>query len=137
MPKAEGKTFSFLTDSHIQPEFLETIPFTGEEKVTLLTREFNAVCPFSGLPDFGELQLEYVPDGKIIELKSFKYYLTSFRNIGIYQEMAAQRIYRDFHKAVKPKQLYLKLTYNSRGGIDCVVEKGDPIPVPPTPKGSK
>ena len=133
MPEALGKTFPFQPESWIKTEYLETIPFKGEEKITVSTQEFNAVCPFSGLPDFGELVLVYLPEGKIVELKSLKYYLTSFRDVGIYQEMAAQRIYRDFQKIVEPRKLYLKLTYRSRGGIDCVVEKGELISQLPRP----
>jgi len=125
MPKAEGKVFPFSPESDIRDDFLETIDFKGEEKITISTDEFNAVCPFSGLPDFGELVIVYCPAGKIIELKSFKYYLTSFRNVGIYQEAAVEKIYQDMENALAPEKLYICLTYRTRGGLDTIVEKGE------------
>ena len=67
------------------------------------TREFSAVCPYSGLPDFATLRIEYVPSDRCIELKSLKYYVTSFRNVGIFQEHATARIAEDLFGVLQPQ----------------------------------
>jgi hypothetical protein len=86
MPVAEGKSFEFESEAGIRTDFLETIEYTGNpQTITYMTEEFSAVCPFSGLPDIARVTVEFIPDRKIIELKSLKYYYTSFRSVGIYQ----------------------------------------------------
>jgi len=96
------------------------------------------VCPWSGLPDFGTLRLTYFPRRRIIELKSFKYYLHSFRNVGIYQEDAINRIVADFWACVKPKYVRIELDYEVRGGIHqvCTVERGKKLGAPGKSKPS-
>lgn len=125
MPKAEGRKFKFESEKSIRTDFLETIDYKGEtQNITYDTDELSAVCPFSGLPDYGILMINYVPDKKIIELKSLKYYLISFRNVGIYQEALTNRIYKDLKKILKPKYLRIETDYNLRGGIsaNCVID---------------
>ncbi|MDR3237786.1 MAG: preQ(1) synthase [Spirochaetia bacterium] len=125
MPLAEGKTFDFEDHSSIRSGFLETIEYSGNPQViTCETGEFSAVCPFSGLPDIAKVTLEYIPADKIIELKSLKYYYTSFRNVGIYQEAATDRIFKDLEKALEPRFLKVTTLYNIRGGIltTCVMD---------------
>lgn len=125
MPLAEGKTFTFYDQSYINAEFLESIEYTGNpQKIKYETGEFSAVCPFSGLPDIATIEIEYIPDGKIIELKSLKYYFTSYRNVGIYQEAATDRIYKDVWNCILPSFLSIKTIYNVRGGIlaTCVMD---------------
>ncbi len=118
MPEAEGKTFEFEDYSSINDSFLETIDYEGlPQEITYETEEFSAVCPFSGLPDIAYLRILYVPREKIVELKSLKYYFTSFRNVGIYQEAATDRIYRDLWKLLNPAFLEIESIYNIRGGI--------------------
>jgi 7-cyano-7-deazaguanine reductase len=128
MPIPEGKVFDFMGTEAIRPDFLETIPYKGDKQyVRCETQEFSAVCPFSGLPDTGRLILEYVPGKACIELKSLKYYLISYRQVGIYQEEATDRIFKDFWQVLKPQWLKLTLVYLVRGGIETttVMEKGD------------
>lgn len=125
MPIAEGKTFSFEDTSHIDSGLLECIEYTGNpQRIKYETEEFSAVCPFSGLPDIASVELEYIPKNKIIELKSLKYYYTSFRNVGIYQEAATDRIYKDIWDCIQPEFLSIKTVYNIRGGIlaTCVMD---------------
>ncbi|MBN1522344.1 MAG: NADPH-dependent 7-cyano-7-deazaguanine reductase QueF [Candidatus Aureabacteria bacterium] len=127
MAKAEGKTFSFESPKKIRTGFLETFPYKGgRQMVEYSTKEFSAVCPFSGLPDYGTLTVRYVPRRKCLELKSYKYYLVSFRNVGIYQEAATDRIFKDLKKALNPYYLFVETVYNTRGGIDskCQMESG-------------
>ncbi len=125
MPVAEGKKYPFEPESKIDTKILETIPYNGgRQLIEYRTKEFSAVCPFSGLPDIGEVIIKYIPNKKIIELKSLKYYFVSFRNVGIYQEKATDRIFNDLKKILKPKYLYVETNYNTRGGIDakCIME---------------
>jgi 7-cyano-7-deazaguanine reductase len=93
----------------------------GGAVVEISTDEFTAVCPWSGLPDFGRLTVRYVPGERVLELKSFKYYLHSYRNVGIYQEHAANRILHDLVAAAGPKSMELVLDYNVRGGVHTTV----------------
>lgn len=83
--------------------------------------EWNCVCPFSGLPDFGRILIRYVPDKLCLELKSLKYYLTSYRHVGIYQEHAANRVLQDLVACCRPKRMEVTLDYRLRGGIHTVV----------------
>lgn len=125
MPQAEGKIFAFNDESSIRTDFLENIEYMGNpQRIRYETEEFSAVCPFSGLPDIAKIEIEYIPDKYIIELKSLKYYFTSFRNVGIYQEAVTDRIYRDIFHSAKPKFLSVKTIYNIRGGIlsTCVMD---------------
>ena len=125
MPKAEGMIFEFQDESGIRPELLETIDYDGNKQEILYdTDELSAVCPFSGLPDYGMLSIGYIPNKKIIELKSLKYYITSFRNVGIYQEALTNRIYNDLFKLLDPEFMRIETDYNVRGGINanCVMD---------------
>lgn len=118
--KADGKTFDFLPLSAIKTDELQTFDFNDQRQlITTETEEFSAVCPFSGLPDIAKLKIDYFPDGKkCIELKSLKYYLVSFRNVGIYQEAATSRIYKDLQKELATVRLKVTTIYNKRGGFD-------------------
>ena len=126
MPVAEGRQIDFLPESEIQTSLLEVFPYTGEKQnIVYETKEFSCVCPFSGLPDFGSLKIEHIPSTCCVELKSYKYYLVSFRNVGIYQEAATNRIFQDLWQVLMPDYLKVTTVYNTRGGIDatCVIEK--------------
>jgi 7-cyano-7-deazaguanine reductase len=125
MAVAEGKSFKFEDEDSIREGFLETIDYDGNpQEITYETDEFSAVCPFSGLPDIATVIVVYVPEHKLVELKSLKYYFVSFRNVGIYQEAATNRIYNDLYRCLKPKYLMVKTVYNIRGGIlsTCVMD---------------
>ncbi len=78
MAKAEGHSFEFVDESHINPGFLEVFDFDSPDQyIKTETDEFSAVCPFSGLPDVAYVKIEYYPTGgKCVELKSLKYYLS-------------------------------------------------------------
>jgi 7-cyano-7-deazaguanine reductase len=83
--------------------------------------EFTCVCPKTGLPDFADLRLSYMPDRDCLELKSFKLYLTSFRNTGIFHEHVVNRILDDLVAACRPRRAVLKGVFNPRGGITTTV----------------
>jgi len=125
MPVAEGKIFSFEDERSIKSDFLESIDYDGNpQKIKYETDEFSAVCPFSGLPDIAKVEIDYIPDKKIVELKSLKYYFMSYRNVGIYQEAVTDRIYKDLYRILSPKFLSVKTVYNVRGGIlaTCIMD---------------
>ena len=126
MAKAEGKSFEFLDESHIDPDLLEVFDFdSSKQYIKTETDEFSAVCPFSGLPDIAYVKIEYFPTGgKCVELKSLKYYFVSFRNVGIYQEAATKRIYSDLLSALGSKQLMITTIYNIRGGFQTTCVEG-------------
>ena len=81
--------------------------------------EFSALCPFSGLPDYGTLRVEYIPGSWILELKSLKYYIISWRNIGAAQEDITAYVYEDILRVLEnPESLKITTIYNIRGGIN-------------------
>ena len=84
--------------------------------------EFNCVCPKTGLPDFGKIHIEYVPDQYIVELKSLKLYIVKFRNMGIFHESATNKIYQDFQDACNPRQIEVIGEFGARGGISTIVK---------------
>jgi 7-cyano-7-deazaguanine reductase len=96
--------------------------YPGQEaEVAIDTDEFTAVCPWTGLPDFGSLTVNYVPDRSCIELKSLKYYLLSYRGEGIVQEHAANRLLNDLVEACQPLRMEVTLDYKMRGGLHTSV----------------
>ena len=126
MTKAEGKIFNYDDASKINTDFLETFPFESvDQYIKTETNEFSAVCPFSGLPDLAKVRIEYFPTGgKCVELKSLKYYFTSFRNVGIYQEGATKRIYDDLSSILETKKIQITTIYNIRGGFKTTCIEG-------------
>ena len=126
MAKAEGKNFNYDDASKINTDFLETFPFESvDQYIKTETNEFSAVCPFSGLPDLAKVRIEYFPTGgKCVELKSLKYYFTSFRNVGIYQEGATKRIYDDLSSILETKKIQITTVYNIRGGFKTTCIEG-------------
>ncbi len=127
MVVAEGLRLPFLGEEGIRVDFLELFPYVGERQfITYETNEWSCVCPFSGLPDYGTLTIEYIPNLHCVELKSLKYYLVSFRSVGMYQESVTNRLFQDLFQLLDPTYLKIKTRYNTRGGIDtvCVIEKG-------------
>jgi len=83
--------------------------------------EFTSVCPKTGLPDFGTLLIEYFPDQLCVELKSLKYYILGYRNLGIFYENAVNRILDDVVAAVKPIRATVTGTFNTRGGMKSTI----------------
>ncbi len=126
------KQYESLNDLHTQPGVEEEIdpgcllafdydyPDSGAE-VVIDTDEFTAVCPWTNLPDFGELIITYVPDRLCIELKSLKYYLLSYTGVGIVQEHAANRILNDLFALCRPRRMTISLDYKVRGGLHTAV----------------
>ncbi|MBS1857235.1 MAG: NADPH-dependent 7-cyano-7-deazaguanine reductase QueF [Acidobacteria bacterium] len=101
---------------------IETWPnqYAGYE-IEIALPEFTSVCPKTGLPDFGKIVLRYVPDRRCLELKSYKMYLLAYRNLGIFQENAVNRILRDVVKAAKPVSATVIGDFSARGGLTTLV----------------
>jgi 7-cyano-7-deazaguanine reductase len=104
---------------------LETFPNHHPARdyvVTLRTEEFTCVCPATGQPDFARLTLQYIPERKILESKSLKLYLWSFRNQGVFHEHVANAILDDLVKALTPRWCKVTADFAVRGGISITVE---------------
>ncbi len=103
-------------------ECIENVYSDRDYQVRLDIPEFNSICPKTGLPDFGTIIIDYVPDQLLSEMKSLKLYMTAFRNLGIFQENAVNRICDDFVKYVSPRSVKVTGEFNARGGMGTYVE---------------
>ena len=103
---------------------LETFPNPRPERdyeIAIRCPEFTSVCPKTGLPDFGEIRISYVPDERCIELKSLKYYLIAFRDKGIFYEAATNQILDELVEACHPRRMTVVGDFSVRGGISTMV----------------
>jgi 7-cyano-7-deazaguanine reductase len=103
---------------------LETFPNpqpNREYEIAIRCPEFTSVCPKTGLPDFGEIRITYVPDQLCIELKALKYYLVEFRNKGIFYEHVTNQILDDLVGACRPRRMTVIGDFSVRGGIKTEV----------------
>lgn len=101
-------------------DLLETFAYEYPEnpaQIRTVTEEFSSVCPMTGLPDYGALEIMYVPDRKVVELKSLKYYLLQFREVGIFYEHLVNRIGEDLQQVLEPQRLEVIGRFTSRGGL--------------------
>ncbi|MCE2462637.1 MAG: NADPH-dependent 7-cyano-7-deazaguanine reductase QueF [Dehalococcoidia bacterium] len=89
--------------------------------VSIDTDEFTALCPWTGLPDYGTVTINYTPKALCIELKSLKYYLLSYRDVGIVQEHVANRILNDLVALCLPQYMNILVDYKVRGGLHTTV----------------
>jgi len=108
------------TDSP-QPELLTAMPnpYAGRDyQIEVVAPEFTALCPINpGQPDFATLTIKYVPDKSIIEFKSLKLYLTSYRTVSTFYEESTNRILEDLVTAISPKSMEITSDWNIRGGM--------------------
>lgn len=126
MPRPLDRRLKTEPTSAITAGLLETFPYEYPGKdivITIDTDEFTAVCPWSGLPDFATIHIEYIPRAVCIELRSLKYYLLSYRNVGIYQEHAVNRILEDLIRCARPAWMKVSADYRIRGGIHTVASR--------------
>ena len=103
---------------------LETFdnPHPGRDYVIRhVSPEFTSVCPRTGQPDFGTIQIEYVADRRCVELKSLKLYLQGYRNEGVFYEDVVNRILDDLVAALKPRRMTVTGTFSPRGGMHSIV----------------
>jgi 7-cyano-7-deazaguanine reductase len=90
-------------------------------EIVISCPEFTSICPKTGLPDFGEIRITYVPGDRCIELKSLKYYMIEFRNRGIFYEAVTNQILDDLVAACQPRRMTVVGDFSVRGGITTVV----------------
>lgn len=140
--RPEGEVRPFLPPE-TRRHTIDRMPYNHKTRqvVTYTTApgEFTALCPFSGLPDFGTVRVEYVPGSWVLELKSLKYYLMSWREVGAAQEDITAILFEDLHRHLDDAE-YLVVTtdYNVRGGIHtvCTVDSRAQAPSPSPPSTS-
>lgn len=125
---ARDKTLPFKGPEAIDAGCLECFEYeyagkpVGQDiRVVTTTNEFTSVCPFSGLPDFAEVTIAYTPRNKCVELRSLKYYLMSYRDVGIWYEHLVNRMLDDLVKAVEPRSMEIEVKANPRGGLSSTV----------------
>ncbi len=125
-PRALDRRYDVEGVDAIDTTVLETFPYEYAGKdivINIDTDEFTAVCPWSGLPDFATIRIDYIPRDVCIELRSLKYYLLSYRGVGIYQEHAVNRILEDLAQVAKPKWMKVTADYRIRGGVHTVTSR--------------
>lgn len=99
---------------------IDVVNFPYQDRHTIISiksEEFTSICPKTGLPDFAKITINYIPDKKLIELKSLKFYLNSYRNVGIFQENAVNKILDDIVKYASPRFAIVIGEFNARGGL--------------------
>ncbi|MGD0278416.1 MAG: preQ(1) synthase [Smithella sp.] len=104
---------------------LETFPNHNNSRdyiVTLQTEDFTCVCPKTGQPDFAKIKIQYIPDKKIIESKSLKLYLWSFRDVGVFHEHITNVILDDLVATLQPRWCKVSAEFAIRGGIGITVD---------------
>ena len=90
-------------------------------EIAICCPEFTSLCPKTGLPDFAEIRVTYVPDARCIELKALKYYLIGFRNRGIFYEQVTNQILDDLVAVCSPRRMVVVGDFSVRGGITTTV----------------
>jgi len=125
MPKkTRPQTARQYTDEHASAGVDAPLPeiecwpnqYAGYE-IEIQTPEFTSVCPKTGLPDHGTITVRYVPDQKCLELKSLKMYWLEYRNLGIFQENAVNRMLQDMVRACQPVRATVTGEFTPRGGV--------------------
>ena len=91
-------------------------------EITISIPEYTSICPRTGLPDFGTITIRYLPDKRCLELKSLKYYILGYRNLGIFYENAVNRILDDVAHACRPKWVVVRGEFTTRGGMRTTIE---------------
>ena len=131
--EAHDRTLPFDGPEVIDKEVLECFDYEYADKpigrnmeIVTNTDEFTSVCPFSGLPDFACVTIAYRPDRKCLELRSLKYYLMSYRSVGIWYEHLVNRMLEDLVDVCQPQTMTITIDVNSRGGLQSTVTASYP-----------
>lgn len=112
----------------VSKQLLQAMPYQyvgNNINVCIETDEFTCLCPWTGLPDFAHLKIQYIPNKVVVELKSLKMYLQSYRMVGMVHESVVNSIMKDIKQLLKPKQIYVELIFKIRGGITTTVAAGN------------
>lgn len=129
MKKSKVKTQPGYSERHAKSGITDKLPrietwpnqYPGYE-ISIEIPEYTAICPKTGLPDFGTITLTYVPDKSCLELKSLKMYIHAYRNLGIFYENAVNRILADLVKACQPISAIVTGEFTARGGLRSVIK---------------
>ena len=121
MDKKSGINSEIVSPDRVDKAILQPMAYAyaGRRDIDITIRhpEYTSVCPMTGLPDYGCITITYRPDKKIIELKSLKFYLLQYRNVGIFYEHVVNRILEDLTSVLKPKRMEVLGEFTARGGI--------------------
>jgi len=123
-PSSSKRRRARQTTTRAEAPSIETFPNPRpgrDYEIAIRCPEFTSVCPKTGLPDFGEIRITYVPDERCIELKALKYYMIDFRNRGIFYEAVTNQILDDLVAACQPRRMTVVGDFSVRGGIKTVV----------------
>jgi 7-cyano-7-deazaguanine reductase len=124
-PKAKKNAAGIRAPETILRDILEPLDYDYHSKrdihIAIKQPEYSSVCPRTGWPDTGCITITYVPDRKIIELKSLKFYLLQYRNVGIFYENIVNRILEDLTGVLSPKKMTVTGEFVPRGGITTSV----------------
>jgi 7-cyano-7-deazaguanine reductase len=116
--------FKVDTPDVIKTDLLDPIEYAYKSKrsidITIKQPEYTSVCPMTGLPDNGCITIEYRPDSQIIELKSLKYYLLQYRNVGMFYEHVINKILDDLVEVVSPLSMKVTGEFTPRGGVSSI-----------------
>ena len=125
MTDSKHNTGSAGNPDRVKTDVLEIIDYeySGRRDIDIIIEqpEYTSVCPRTGLPDFGCIIIRYRPKNKIVELKSLKFYLLQYRNVGIFYEHVVNRILDDLAGALDPKWMEVTGDFTARGGITTTV----------------
>jgi 7-cyano-7-deazaguanine reductase len=120
-PSDTAVSYQILEPETVDAQRLDPIDYgyKGRRDIVITIRqpEFTSVCPMTGLPDYGTITIRYTPDQSIVELKSLKFYLLQYRNVGIFYEHLVNRILDDLVARLRPKWMEVTGSFTSRGGI--------------------
>ncbi len=123
-----GKSVSTIPDAPASAT-LETFANRFPQRdywIRFASADFTSLCPVTGQPDYASITVDYVPDKRCIETKSYKFYLASFRNTRSFNEEIVNRILEDLVAACAPRQLWVRGEFAARGGISLTVEACHP-----------
>ena len=126
----EKINYEILEPDVIKRDAIDAIEYEYKKRdisIVIENLEYTSVCPMTGLPDFGSLIIKYVPDKYIVELKSLKFYLLQYRNVGIFYEHLVNKILDDIDAIIKPRKIEVIGKFTNRGGIVSTVtaQKGN------------
>ena len=129
MKSTPRKHRSGYTDQHAKSGLTAKLPaietwpnqYKGYD-ITIEIPEYTAICPKTGLPDFGTVRINYVPNQSCLELKSLKMYILAYRNLGIFYENAVNRILADIVKACRPVSATVTGEFTARGGLHSTIQ---------------
>ena len=124
----ENKTYKannkIEDQSIVKTDLLESLPYAYKSKrsidIIIKQPEYTSVCPMTGLPDNGCITIKYQPDETIVELKSLKYYLLQFRNVGMFYEHVVNKILDDLVQVLKPLRMEVTGEFTPRGGVSSI-----------------